>query len=104
MIHDEMYYGDFPSDPEFEELEHAYANRDQYGWDEGEAPVRCHDMIVRYDGTKWYCPQCNRTWNREEWFEKIGAILPSDECKKCIRNYPECKGLCWMLEEDELDL
>lgn len=63
-----------------------------YAYDEDENSVDCEwcrQPIVYKDG-EYYCPECDRTISRQEFFEYIGAEPPGSECYNCDNNYPVC--------------
>lgn len=71
------------------------------GWDEDGIPVRCDHCTHDYTGVQlrfrdgvWYCPNCEETATRSEFFSYIGPNELGSTCETCDGNYPVCRRGC----------
>ena len=57
----------------------------------------CDGNIVWRDGI-YICRECDKVFERAEYFNYIGADPPDAQCLICDSNYPICKSWCHLVD------
>jgi len=60
---------------------------------------------LKWDPAKaiWFCPECWKEFDRNDYFFYIGAQPPGSYCMSCSENYPFCKKTCIHYDIDPND-
>lgn len=77
----------------------------EYAYDEDGDSVNCEwcgQPIVIHNG-EYYCPECDRVYTRQEFFDYIGAEPPGPECLTCDNDYPSCSYCHYGYKDDDED-
>ena len=74
-----------------------------FAYDEEGNSVQCDrcgmDLVINDDG-EYYCAECDEIWDRQKFFDYIGAEPPGPECIVCDNDYPSCQDCPYGYVED----